>query len=206
MNPQEAAASLGISVKTRSRWEKAGKLHTARTAGKHQRIACSEIQRRLWQREAVARCASYVRVSTFNQMQEGALARQLERLRIGAAERDSQVVCTIPSCACSLNEKRRGMHKQHALVKTQAVDVVLIDYPDRLVRFGFSHVEEAFGWYHDRLEVLDQPTPQDATQEVLVALLTIVTVFSGKLYASRAHAKPRRRKVLSLREQEERVA
>jgi excisionase family DNA binding protein len=66
MNPQEAVAFLGISVKTRSRWEKAGKLHAARTAGKHRRIARSEIQRLQGQREAVGRCAWYAQVSTFN--------------------------------------------------------------------------------------------------------------------------------------------
>ena len=203
MNPQEAAASLGISVKTRSRWDKAWKLHAARTTGKQRRIARSEIQRLRGQREAVGRCAWYARISTFKQLQEGNLARQLERLRIAAAERDYQGVQAITECASSLNEKRRGMRKQHALMKTRAVDVVLIEHPERLVRFGFSHLEEAFGWCHVCLQVLDQPTPQDATQELLAALLTIVTVFSGKLYAYRAHANPRRRKVLSLREQRE---
>jgi putative resolvase len=209
MNPQEAAASPGISVKTRSRWDKAGKLHAARTPGKRRRIARSEIQQLQGQREAVARCAWYAQVSTFKQLQEGTLARQLEQLRIATAKRDYQGVQAITECDSSLNEKRRGMHKQHALVKTQAVDVVLIEHPERLVRFAFSDLEGAFGWCHVRLEVLDQPTSKDATHEVLAALLTIVTDFSGKLYAYRAHANPRRRKVLSLlpqREQEERSA
>jgi hypothetical protein len=41
MNPQEVAASLGISVKTRRRWDKAGKLHIARTAGNQRPSRCS---------------------------------------------------------------------------------------------------------------------------------------------------------------------
>ena len=36
----------------------------------------------------------------------------------------------------------------------QVIDVVLIEYPDRLVRFGFGYLEQAFGWKDVRLEVL----------------------------------------------------
>ncbi len=33
------------------------------------------------------------------------------------------------------------MKKLLTLVREQAVDVVLIEYPDQLVRFGFSYLE-----------------------------------------------------------------
>ena len=46
--------------------------------------------------------------------------------------------------ASSLTERRKGMKKLLALVGEQAVDVVLIEYPDRLVRFGFGYLEQAF--------------------------------------------------------------
>jgi hypothetical protein len=42
------------------------------------------------------------------------------------------------------------MKKLLTLVGEQAVDVVLIEYPDRLVRFGFSYLDQAFGWQHVR--------------------------------------------------------
>ena len=73
-----------------------------------------------------------------------------------------------------------------ALVGEQAVDVVLIEYPDRLVRFGCSYLEQAFQWQHVRLEVLEQPQAQEPTEELLHDLLTIVTVFAGRLYGQRA--------------------
>jgi predicted site-specific integrase-resolvase len=44
-----------------------------------------------------------------------------------------------------------------ALVGQWAIDVVLIEDPDRLVRFGFGSLEEAFSWQGMRLEVLDPP-------------------------------------------------
>ena len=108
MNPQEAAVSLGISVKTLRRWGKAGKLHVARTAGNHRRIGMAKIQRLQRQGEQAVRCALFARVSTGLQAQEGNLARQLERLRVAAAEREYQVVQTIAEYASprSLSRKR----------------------------------------------------------------------------------------------------
>jgi putative resolvase len=64
--------------------------------------------------------------------------------------------------------------------------VVLVEYPDRLVRFGFSYLEEAFGWKGVRLEVLDPPKQLEPTEELVQDLLTIVTVFAGRLYGYRA--------------------
>ncbi len=136
MNPQEAAVSLGISVKTLRRWDKAGKLHVARTAVNHRRISIAEIQRLQRHGEQAVRCALYARVSTGLQAQEG-------------------------------------------------------------------------NWQQVRLEVLDPPAQVDPTTDLLAAMLTIVTVFSRKLYAYRAHANPRRKKALpmlvSKSEQEERA-
>ena len=209
MHPQEAAVSLGIAVKTLRRWAKAGKLHVARTAGHQRRIGMAKIQRLQRQGEQAVRCALYARVSTGLQAQEGNLARLLERLRVAAAEREYQVVQTIAAYAWSLGAKRRGMKKLVSLVEQQAVAVVLLEDPDRLVRFGFSSVQETFRWQQVRLEVLDPPAQVDPTTDLLAAMLTIVTVFSRKRYAYRAHANPRRKKALpmlvSKSEQEERA-
>jgi len=206
MHPQEAAVSLGIAVKTLRRWAKAGKPHVARTAGHQRRIGMAKIQRLQRQGEQAVRCALYARVSTALQAQEGNLARQ----RVAAAEREYQVVQTIAEYAWSLGAKRRGMKKLVSLVEQQAVAVVLLDYPDRLVRFGFSSVQETFRWRQVRLEVLDPPAQVDPTTALLAAMHTIVTVFSGKRCAYRAHANPRRKKALlmlvSKSEQDERAA
>ncbi len=206
MHPQEAAVSLGIAVKTLRRWAKAGKPHVARTAGHQRRIGMAKIQRLQRQGEQAVRCALYARVSTALQAQEGNLARQ----RVAAAEREYQVVQTIAEYTWSLGAKRRGMKKLVSLVEQQAVAVVLLDYPDRLVRFGFSSVQETFRWRQVRLEVLDPPAQVDPTTALLAAMHTIVTVFSGKRCAYRAHANPRRKKALlmlvSKSEQDERAA
>ncbi len=128
----------------------------------------------------------YARVSSGQQEQDGDLARQTDRLKEAATERDYEVVQVISEQASSLNERRRGMKELLALVGEQAVDVVLVEYPDRLVRFGFSYLEEAFGWMGVRLEVLDPPKQLEPSEELVQDLLTIVTVFAGRVYGHRA--------------------
>ena len=189
LHPKEAAEELGVSIRTLIRWDEAGKLRTVRTVGNQRRIPIEEISRlrRLGKGRAGAeRCVLYARVSSVRQEQDGNLARQTERLKEASSTRGYVVVATISEQASSLNEKRKGVKKLLTLVKEQAVEVVLIEYPDRLVRFGFSYLEEAFSWKGIRLEVVDPPKQQEPTEELVQDLLTIVSVFAGRLYGHRA--------------------
>lgn len=47
-------------------------------------------------------------------------------------------------------------------------------------------LEQAFSWKGVRLEVLDPPEQQEPTEELVEDLLTIVSVFAGRLYRHRA--------------------
>jgi putative resolvase len=171
LHPKEAADELGVSTKTIHRWDEAGKLHTVRTVGNQRRIPIEEIVRLRRQRERVVeRCVLYARVSSVRQGQDENLARQTARLREAASTRGYEVVQVITEQASSLNEKRKGMKRLLSLVGEQAVDVVLIESPDRLVRFNFGYLEQAFSWKDVRLEVLDPPKQQEPTEELIEAL------------------------------------
>ena len=205
LSPKEAAAELGISIKTVHRWDAAGKLHTVRTAGNQRRIPIGEVSRLRRQakgEQPAERCALYARVASVRQEQDGNLARQAARLEEAALMRGYEVVAVISEQASSLNEKRKGMKKLFGLIKEQAIEVVLIDYPDRLVRFSFGYLEEAFSWQGVRVEVLDPPKQLEPTEEVVQDLLMIVTVFAGRLYGSRAKG-VRARVKAALKEYEE---
>jgi len=207
LHPKEAAEELGVSIRTLIRWDEAGKLRTVRTVGNQRRIPIEEISRlrRLDKGLAGAeRCVLYARVSSVRQEQDGNLSRQTERLKEAASERGYQVVQVITEQASSLNERRKGMERLLALIGQRAVEVVLIEYPDRLVRFGFGYLEEAFRWQGVRLEVLDPPKQLEPTEELVQDLLTIVTVFAGRLYGHRAQGVRKRvETVLKECEQEE---
>jgi putative resolvase len=182
----EAARALGVSVKTIQRWDKSGLLPVIRTATNQRRIPVDAVERIRKTSGLTLRCAIYARVSSAKQEHEGNLTRQMERLQHVAQARGYQVIAVISEQASSLNEKRKGIQKLFGLIEQQAIDLVLIEYPDRLVRFGFGYLEEAFGWKQVRLEVVEPPKAQTPTEELVQDLLTIVTVFSARLYGSRA--------------------
>jgi len=180
----EAARALGVSVKTIQRWDKAGLLPVTRTVTNQRRIPVDAVHHLLKAQGKSLRCAIYARVSSAKQ--EGNLTRQVERLQQVARERGYQVVALIAEQASGLNEKRKGMKRLLTLIDQQAIDLVLIEYPDRLVRFGFGYLEEAFRWRQVRIEVVEPPKAQTPTEELVADLLSSVTVFSGRLDGSRA--------------------
>jgi putative resolvase len=182
----EAARVLGVSVKTIQRWDKAGLLPVIRTATNQRRIPVDAIHQLLNAPGKSLRCAIYARVSSAKQEQEGHLTRQVEHLQQVASERGYQVVARIQEQASGLNEKRKGLKRLFHLIDHQEIDLVLIEYPDRLVRFGYDYLEETFGWKQVRIEVVEPPKAQTPTEELVADLLSIVTVFSGRLYGSRA--------------------
>ena len=182
----EAARALGVSVKTIQRWDKAGLLPVIRTATNQRRIPVDAVDRIRKTSGPMLRCAIYARVSSAKQEHQGNLTRQVERLQQVASERGYQVAAKIAEQASGLNEHRRGLKKLFQLIDQQEIDVVLIEYPDRLVRFGFGYLEEAFRWKQVRLEVVEPPKAQTPGEELVADLLSIVTVFSGRLYGSRA--------------------
>ncbi len=182
----EAARVLGVSVKTIQRWDKAGLLPVVRTATNQRRISVDAIHHVLNPSGKSVRCAIYARVSSVKQKQEGNLLRQVERLQHVAKERGYLVVSLIQEQASGLNEKRKGLKKLLHLIEQQEIDLVLIEYPDRLVRFGYGYLEETFRWKQVSIEVVEPPRMQTPTEELVQDLLSIVTVFSGRLYGSRA--------------------
>jgi putative resolvase len=182
----EAARALGVSVKTIQRWDKAGLLPVIRTATNQRRIPVDTVHQLLKVQGKSLRCAIYAQVSSTKQEQEGHLTRQVERLQRVAQERSYEVVARIQEQTSGLNEKRKGLKKLFHLIEHQEIDLVLIAYPDRLVRFGYGYLEETFRWKQVRIEGVELPKMQTPTEDLVADLLSIVTVFSGRLSGSRA--------------------
>lgn len=182
----EAARVLGVSVKTIQRWDKAGLLPVVRTATNQRRIPVDAIDHVLNTPSKSLRCAIYARVSSAQQEQEGNLLRQVERLQQVARERGYLVVSLIQEQASGLNEKRQGLKRLLHLIEHQEIDLVLIEDPDRLVRFGYGYLEEMFRWKQVSIEVGEPPKTHTPTEEWVQDLLSMVTVCSGRWDGSRA--------------------
>ena len=132
------------------------------------------------------RCAVYARACSEKQAEAGNLERQRERLVTAATDKGYGVAAVVAERASGLNEKRRGLHRLFRLAAAGEVDVVLVEFKDRLARFGFTYLVEPFAARGVRVEVLDGPVAVDAAQELVADMLAIVTCFAARLYGSRS--------------------
>lgn len=179
---------LGVCTKTIHRWDAAGKIQTVRTPGNQRRIPVTEISRLQGQNQPVQtpRSAIYARVSSKKQDVDGNLERQKNRLLEAAQQKGYHVTRIIIEQASGINENRRGINRLFELISKDEVDVVMIEFKDRLARFGFRYLQQAFELKHVKLEVLETPSALEPNEELIQDMLSIVTVFAGRLYGNRA--------------------
>jgi putative resolvase len=112
--------------------EEAGKLKALRLPSGRRRFQERDLVAVLRQRGASReRAAIYAR-----QVDSGNLERQIERLRQVADARGFDVAAVIAEQASGLNERRRGLRKLFRLAEAGEIDVVLVEFKDRLARFG----------------------------------------------------------------------
>lgn len=185
----EAGKMLGVCTKTIHRWDAAGKIHAVRTPGNQRRIPATEILRLQGQSQSVQtrqRCVIYARVSSKKQDVDGNLERQKNRLLEVAQQKGYYVTRIIIEQASGINENRRGINKLFELISKDEVDIVMIEFKDRLARFGFRYLQQAFELKHVKLEVLETPPALEPNEELIQDMLSIVTVFAGRLYGNRA--------------------
>jgi len=89
--------------------------------------------------------------------------------------------------ASGLNENRKQLGKLLRLVIEHQIDIVLIEFKDRLARFGYNYLAKLIESHGAKVEVMTQEeSPKDATQELVEDMLAIVTCFSAKLYGQRS--------------------
>jgi len=72
------------------------------------------------------------------------------------------------------------------MVAERRIGRMVITYPDRLTRFGFSTLRRLFQVFGTEIEVINdrERTPKEELVEDLIA---IVAHFAGKLYGRRSH-------------------
>ena len=68
---------------------------------------------------------------------------------------------------------------------------LLVEYPDRLARFGFPSLETLFEVLGVQLVVISNQEPEDAQAELVKDMLSVVTSFSAKLYGMRVGRRAR---------------
>ena len=102
----------------------------------------------------------YVRVSTKKQTESGDLERQKKRLIAYCKENRYTISSIYEETASGLNDSRKELIKMFR--QLNEVDTIVIEYTDRLTRFGYKYV------------------------------VSIVTCFSARLYGARGGKKIRK--------------
>ena len=134
------------------------------------------------------RCIRYARVSTKKQQEAGNLDRQLGRLTAFAAEQHWTVVAALTDVASGLNEQRRGLHQLLDLAQQHQASMVVVEYRDRLARFGVGYLETFLHAFGVRVVVMESPVKDDQ-QELVDDLIAMTTSFAARIYGKRGGKK-----------------
>jgi predicted site-specific integrase-resolvase len=137
-----------------------------------------------------AGAALYARVSGHDQKAD--LDRQLARLSKFAAARKLQVVESIREVGSGLNGHRKGMLR---VLGNPAIDVIVVEHRDRLMRFGFEYVEAALVASGRRVLVMEE---QEMTDDIVRDITELLTSMCARLYGKRSAAHRARKALQAL--------
>jgi len=184
---RKAAAILGVHPITLRRWEREGKIRCIRTPSGQRRFPRSEILRLLGENlPSGRRAVVYARVSSAKQAGAGNLERQRQRPEEHCRARGYEVVAVIAEQGSGLNEKRKGLARLFKMAREGKMDLVVIEFKDRLARFGFTYIERYLNAFGVKVEVVNGEEPKSLQEELVQDMLSILTVFSAKLYGARS--------------------
>ena len=94
------------------------------------------------QEETAKNCAIYARVSSHKQSKRGALNRQIELLKNYENLNDYRLIKIYKDIGSGLNTNRKGLWSLNRDSKKNRFSTVLINFKDRLTRFGYNYVEK----------------------------------------------------------------
>ncbi len=185
----KASKLFGVSTKTLRRWDNEGKLKAYRTMGGHRRYKLVDIENLLGEinQNTQRNVFIYCRVSTKKQADSGNLLRQKERLIQYCNDKQYNIVHIFEEVASGLNDKRRELIKMFR--RLNEVNFIVIEYPDRLARFGYNYLQEFCKSLSVNIEAVQQNEKLEPNEEMVNDLISIVTCFSARLYGSRGGRK-----------------
>jgi len=186
----EVADILGVDTKTLRRWDNSGKLKAIRTFGNHRRYKSEDIDA-LINNETIQHVERnvfvYCRVSTRKQMESGNLQRQKERLVDYCNIKQYMILDIFEETASGINDSRRELIKMFR--RLNEVNTIVVEYSDRLARFGFNYLKEFAKSFDVEIEMIEQKKKLEPNEEMVQDLVSVVTCFSARLYGARGGRK-----------------
>jgi len=182
IRPEEACRLLKVTTRTLFNWDRKGKIKCIRTKGGHHRYLLSDVLQKTGKEEKKQkRNICYCRVSTWSQKED--LERQVEYFRLKYPDHE-----IIKDTGSGLNFKRKGFNTILDAAITGHIGEIVVTHKDRLCRFGFELVERLVTTYSKGKIVVLNQEETSPEKELVNDLLSIITVFSSRLYGLRSHA------------------
>jgi len=186
LNISKVKEDYNISRITLLRWEKEGIITPCRTPKGRRRYKKEELEEIMGLKEQIKskKVILYGRVSTIKQ--EEYLKNQIKRLETYAQSMGYEYI-VISEIASGVNEHRRGLRTLLTKIKTGEAEKVIIEYPDRLARFGYEYLKNFINAFGVELIVMkeEEEETEDLNKELAEDLIAIVTSFAGRLYGKR---------------------
>ena len=136
------------------------------------------------------KCALYGRVSSSRQKKSGDLKRQLAALKNHSRKSGYTIYKSYSDVGSGLNDKRKGLLKLLKDTSLGRFEVVVVNYNDRLARFGLQIIKEYLKSWNVRLKVVHPSIVDDSPHaELITDLTSILYSFMGKLYRMRRKPK-----------------
>ena len=111
------------------------------------------------------------------------MERQVNNLKkyLDSKYSDYEIITDIGS---GINYTKPGLKKLIEKINKKEVDLIVVLYKDRLLRFGFELIEYFAELNNVKIEVLDK-IDKNQDQELVEDLVQIITVFSCKIQGKR---------------------
>lgn len=185
----EARKYLNVSRATIDRWQAKGAIHPTYTPGGHRRFREADLRAAIGLEEQAPisqnRAVIYARVSTHKQADSGKLTRQEERLVTYAVKQGYQVVASLTEIASGINERRPQLGKGLQLIAEKKADILVVEFKDRLARFGYDYLELFITTLGGRIEVMETTETKSPNEELVEDLIAIITSCSARIYGKR---------------------
>ena len=184
----EFAKMVGKSVKTLQKWDRDGKLVALRTPTNRRYYSHQQFLEYigLAPKEETALVIAYCRVSSASQKED--LARQVDYIQDFARNSGIIISNVMTDIGSGLNFKRNNFIKLLEMVESGKVKKLILAHKDRLVRFGFEWFSKFCSDHGTEVLVInDQRLSPE--QEVVQDLISIIHVFSSRVYGLRKYTK-----------------
>jgi len=199
MRITESAKYLGISINTLKAMADAGKIKSYKTTGGHRRFNRDVLDEFMGiepKHNEDKVTMIYARCST--QKQKENLERQKDRL-IEHAENKDYKYEVIEELSSGINEKRKGIRKLIKLIFDGKVERVLIEYKDRLARFGYEYLLLICKHTGVEIEIINDKEKK-YEEELAEDIMKILTCYSARYYGARGGRKKGKHKPKTVEE------